>query len=82
VKPSYPPFTTTTAEGYSVASLIVSPTMEFKGLSAGPPPLDNNFVSGLQLNSVINWENMLFKILGAYTCSCAIGTLLNTTVKK
>jgi len=47
VKPSYPPLTTTTAEGYSIASLIVSPTVEFKGLSAGPLPLDNNFVSGL-----------------------------------
>jgi len=25
---------------------------------------------------------MLFQILGAYTCSCAIGTLLNATVNK
>jgi len=81
VKPSYRPLTTTTAEGYSIASLIVSPTVEFKGLSAGPHPLDNSFVSGL-VNSIIDWKNMLFQILGAYTCSCAIGTLLNATVNK
>ncbi|XP_033611768.1 uncharacterized protein LOC111875606 isoform X4 [Cryptotermes secundus] len=45
VKPTYPPLTTTTAEGYSIPTLIVSPTMEFKGLTAGPSPPDSNFAS-------------------------------------
>jgi hypothetical protein len=47
VEPTYPPLTTTTADDYSFPTLIVSPTMEFKGLTAGPSPLDRNFVSDL-----------------------------------
>jgi hypothetical protein len=47
VKPTYTPLTATTADDYSIPTLIISPTMEFKGLTAGPSLLDRNFVSHL-----------------------------------
>ncbi|KAJ9601762.1 hypothetical protein L9F63_000054, partial [Diploptera punctata] len=43
VKQNFSPFITTSSEGYSIPSLIVSPTMEFKGLTSGRSPVDNYF---------------------------------------
>lgn len=75
VKPTYPPLTTTTAEGYSIPTLIVSPAMEFKGLTAGPSPPDSNFVSELLVNFTINLGKYFVSNLGAHVNTWASGTL-------
>ncbi|PSN32070.1 hypothetical protein C0J52_16221 [Blattella germanica] len=41
----------TTDEAYSIPTLIVSPTMEFKGLTASRSPVENNFDSGVTKTS-------------------------------